>query len=78
MPQQALLLVKQLMAWPTIRLAICGPINPIKEIEPATATATDDSTTATKNNTMRSLPTLTPKSLATCSCVLIMFNSLDL
>ena len=33
---------------PTIRLAICGPIKPINEIAPATATATEDKITATK------------------------------
>ncbi len=50
-------------------LAICGPINPINEIEPATATAADDNITAIKNNIKRSLLNLTPRPRAILSPV---------
>lgn len=46
-----------------------APINPINEIEPATATAADDNITAIKNNIKRSLLNLTPRPRAILSPV---------
>ena len=57
------------MAWSTIRFAICGPIKPINEIEPATATAADDSVTAIKNKINLSLLNFTPSPRAMLSPV---------